>query len=83
MARPSDGGDGMKRHKDHLTATCPYFQSRTDYRGGHWVVCCLGHKGFRTAWERNQYYEKMCCRRVAPCELREIGKVEKEEGTQV
>ena len=67
----------MNRHKDHLTASCPYFQTRSDYKGGHWVLCCLGSKAFETAWERNQFYKTMCCERSDLCEIRTIGKVKR------
>ena len=47
----------MNRHRDNLTANCPHFKARTDYQSGHWITCAMGHKGFRSAWERNQYYK--------------------------
>ena len=51
----------MGHHKDGLTATCPHFQARKDYRGGHWIQCAMGMRVFVSAWERNLYYKAICC----------------------
>ncbi len=64
----------MGHHKDHLTANCPHFQARNDYQGGHWIQCARGHKGFKSAWERNQYYKTICCHCGGGCELIDIEK---------
>lgn len=64
----------MGHHKDHLTASCPHFKARTDYHGGHWITCAMGRKGFRNAWERNQYYRAICCSCGRGCELIDIKK---------
>ena len=65
----------LTRHKDGLTASCPHFQARKDYMGGHWIQCRMGTKGFRDAWERNQYYKTICCQCGKGCELIDIRKV--------
>ncbi len=65
----------MKCHRDHMTATCPHFQARNDYRGGHWIQCTMGRRGFSTAWERNQHYKAICCEGGKGCELINIKKV--------
>lgn len=64
----------MNRHRDHLTANCPHFQARNDYQGGHWIQCAMGCKGFKNAWERNQYYKTICCHCGGGCELIDINK---------
>ena len=64
----------MNRHRDQLTASCPHFKARTDYQGGHWIACAMGNKGFRSAWERNQYYKTICCQDGRGCELLDINK---------
>lgn len=64
----------MARHRDHLTASCPHFKARNDYKGAHWIQCAVGNKSFRTAWERNQHYRTICCRNGGGCELLEITK---------
>lgn len=62
----------MGGHKDGLTASCRHFEERKDYRGGHWIQCRMGTRAFATAWERNQYYEQICCRCGSGCELLNI-----------
>ena len=64
----------MSHHKDHLTASCPHFQARNDYQCGHWIQCAMGRKGFKTAWERNQYYKNICCNDEHDCEIMNIQK---------
>ena len=64
----------MGHHKDNLTSNCPHFQSRNDYQGGHWIQCAMGRKGFKNAWERNQYYKTICCHCGGGCELIGINK---------
>ena len=62
----------MGQHKDGLTASCPHFQERRDYLGGHWIQCAMGQRAFRSAWERNQYYKVICCQCGRGCELIDI-----------
>ncbi len=64
----------MTRHKDGLTASCPYFQERQDYKAGHWVRCRMGSKCFMGTWERDQYYRNICCQNGRECELLDIVK---------
>lgn len=64
----------MKCHRDGLTATCPHFRERKDYRGGHWIECSMGTRAFPTGWERNQHYKAICCRGGSGCELLDINK---------
>ena len=64
----------MGHHKDHLTASCPHFKTRTDYQGGHWIICAMGRKGFHSTWERNQHYKAICCNCGKGCELIDIEK---------
>ena len=64
----------MGHHKDRLTASCPHFKARVDYMGGHWIQCAMGTRGFKTAWERNQYYKAICCNCGRGCELLDIEK---------
>lgn len=59
-------------HKDGLTAKCRHFDAREDYRGAHWIRCTMGTKAFETAWERNQYYSKICCGHPGSCLLLNI-----------
>lgn len=68
-------------HRDGLTATCRHFQTRKDYRGGHWVQCAMGQIAFETAWERNQYYKQICCRGGRMCERLNIRDSMKKEMT--
>lgn len=62
----------MGHHKDGLTASCPHFQERKDYKGGHWIRCRIGTKAFCSAWERNQHYKTICCQCGRGCELLDI-----------
>ncbi|MBQ8109528.1 MAG: hypothetical protein IJ124_05135 [Clostridia bacterium] len=64
----------MKQHKDGLTSNCPHFKARTGYQGGYWIDCAMGRKGFKSAWEVNQYYKAICCRNGCGCELIDINK---------
>ena len=61
-----------EKHKDQLTATCPGFTARTDYKGGHWIECAAGTKLFPSAEDRDRHYRCACCRRGRGCELREM-----------
>lgn len=60
------------KHKDGLTASCPHFEERKSYLGGHWIKCRMGTKAFGSTWERNLYYKEICCRKGSMCELIEI-----------
>ena len=64
----------MGHHKDGLTANCPYFQERSDYRGGHKIQCAMGFKNYKDAWERNQHYKAICCNGGKGCILIDIEK---------
>jgi hypothetical protein len=64
----------MGHHKDGLTASCPHFQERQDYKAGHWIRCRMGSKCFGDTWERNQYYKAICCEGGRGCELIDIKK---------
>lgn len=58
-----------ERHKDQLTASCPDFRARLDYKGGHWIECAIGAKQFDSTEERDRYYRCACCRRGRGCEM--------------
>ena len=64
----------MEGHRDRMTATCPHFEARNDYRGRHWIQCGMGRRCFETAWERNQHYKAICCESGKGCELIDIKK---------
>lgn len=61
-------------HKDRLTASCPHFRARSDYRGCHLIECAMGAKAFGGVWERDQYYRTICCECGRGCELLDIDK---------
>lgn len=52
----------MNKHRDGLTARCPWFEERCDW-GGIYVIKCRARivRVYRSRSERNAYYKTHCC----------------------